>query len=160
VVPEEYDQYYKFIVKRCPYERFVSYWRWSADRYASWGNIADRSIGQLKNWLDLRRNRPRFQDKRGVMYKTQWDYHKDNDIDKILDIKTLAADLATVPCVDARLSSGQLPDLKKRNASSHDAWQTYYDQDLLDFVNDYYADDFTNLGFTQYNTVEDLPPVE
>jgi hypothetical protein len=159
-VPENYEHYYQFIVKRCPYERFISYWAWILEKPETpfWAAYLDKdpSIDTLIEWMQGYKehgNTESVWDFR-VILRAQWFYHKKNNITKSLDIDNLQEDINTMPFIQEKFPDGVV--IETKNTSTHKPWMAYMTQSRLDFINDYYKDDFENLGYEMYSSVEDL----
>jgi hypothetical protein len=157
-IPPEYSRavnYFKFCGKRDPYKRFVSFW-W-AFLYGTNGGCAGERYQKLIDEFDMY-NIDNFveyvvnhQDHKAYKIvrthtKPQWEWHKKNKIDCVLDCENLEQECRRLPFLVEPMK------LEVRNSFSHQRTMTaveYLGQINIEVLNEFYKDDFNNLGYSQ-----------
>lgn len=136
--PATWDSYFKFGFVRNPFDRFVS-----TCFFLNRGNpgFADSAVSFMKQALTVERFRQR------VLVRPQFrqlvDEHGDLAVDFIGRYENLQA---SFDAISARLD---LPTtaLGHKNPSKHDAYTSYYDDELRRLVGDFYQEDLRLFGY-------------
>ena len=143
-----WGDYFKFGFVRNPYDRFVSVCAMLNKRNPGYpGN----ETAFMKRALQVRRFRQR------VLVRPQVEMLVDDKgelgMDFIGRYETLEQSFAEA----CRRIGVRAADLTQRNASAHGAYATYYDDELLALVTDFYHRDFEELNYDVAATAEALP---
>ena len=137
-LPRIWRDYFKFAFVRNPYDRFVSVCAMLNKRNPGYSG---RETAFMKRALTI----PRF--RRRVLVRPQVDMLVDESgevgMDYVGRYETLAQDFGEV-CRQIGIAE---MDLERSNASEHDRYATYYDDELLASVTAFYRRDFDVLGY-------------
>ncbi len=130
--------YFKFAFVRNPYDRFVSVCAMLNRRNRDYRG---RETAFMKRAIEV----PRFRAR--ALVRPQWDMLVDADGEPGMDFIGRFEDLQRSfgeVCRRIGISPGSLPH---SNATDHRDYTTYYDDELLSLVNDFYRSDFDGLGY-------------
>ena len=152
---EKLMDYKYFCVRRCPYERFVSGFLYSSNKHG---------INSLKDCI-LNKERYKngkisniFSDSGSYthIFLTQYHFIKNIPNLTILNFDNLNNDLCKF------LLDNGIKEIKHENKPRNVTKKTnskfweYYDSFSLNFVNEYFDEDFKFFGFTKYNNLSDF----
>ena len=127
-----WNEYYKFSFVRNPFDRLVSFYHFhKSDQYKHKVGRERAYTQSFKDWV--------IDTKDKNVIQTQSDY-LDEQINFIGSFENLQEDFNLV-CNQMDISPYKLPHY---NQSQHDSWDTYYDDELTDFVLNRYQKDFIN----------------
>jgi hypothetical protein len=142
VVPASSKSYFTFLVKRNPYDRFISMW-WATCQREGNKYVPFKSIGKdnplaLAKWMQKT-------NKKSKLLTRQSEYHKENRIDAILDFESLEEDFNKLPFV-----SEQLKGHANGYSQFREPWESYMTDELASVLNSYYKTDFDLLGYKKF----------
>jgi hypothetical protein len=166
---EMWDNMFKFTFVRDPYSRFISSWNFVINGFKHKNTIIKNS--KLDKSLNLSDNIKKYNELKyfienkdnltGIAYNhvfvTQTEHilneNNINNMDFIGKMENLEDDLKTV------LNKFGINDIihKKEikvNKTEHEYYKSYYDQEILDFVNTFFHDDFKNYNYRKYETID------
>ena len=127
-----WNEYYKFSFVRNPFDRLVSFYHFhKSDQYKHKVGRERAYTQSFKDWV--------IDTKDKNVIQTQSDY-LDEQINFIGSFENLQEDFNLV-CNQMDILPYKLPHY---NQSQHDSWDTYYDDELTDFVLNRYQKDFIN----------------
>ena len=127
-----WNEYYKFSFVRNPFDRLVSFYHFhKSDQYKHKVGRERAYTQSFKDWV--------IDTKDKNVIQTQSDY-LDEQINFIGSFENLQEDFNSV-CNQMDIPPYKLPHY---NQSQHDSWDTYYDDELTDFVLNRYQKDFIN----------------
>ena len=138
-LPEEVCRdYFKFAFVRNPYDRFVSVCAMLNRRNPDYRG---RETTFMKRAIGVRRFRAR------TLVRPQWDMLVDARGELGMDFIGRFEDLQRSFGEACRRIGIPERDLARSNATDHREYTTYYDDELLGLVNDFYRPDFDRLGY-------------
>lgn len=170
IVPEEMEDFYKFTIVRNPYDRFVSLWWSTTQRPAfngaggQFGKLAGgNDIKSMISWMikskkDNKINREHIFGHQLLLPQSVW--LNETNFDVILDTETLNRDFSTkLNFVDPADKLDMInPTIITTEANGparvQDTWYHIRDNETLDMINYYYAEDFNLLP--EYTKVETI----
>ena len=131
--------YFKFAFVRNPFDRFVSY---CAFMNRNNPDFHDRPQSYMYNTLMSKKN------KKHILFQPQHKFICDENENLLTDFvgryETLENDYHLV----CQKSGLQKPRLQKVNGSQHNHFSEYYNEELLDFVKEYYKKDFEIFNYS------------
>jgi len=134
---EIWNSYFKFAVVRHPLDRMVSAYHFFDQKSYSHGRRKLKFIG-FPEYVEQLRTRGR----RDNIFMPQARFLHPG-VDQVCRFESLEADLGSV-FARFGLPAAELPHA---NASTHDHYLSYYTQDLVNLVADYYSKDFEQYGY-------------
>jgi len=153
-VPDKYKNYFTFITKRNPYDRFVSIW-WSTTNRSKTikrKNLRDL-MGSDKSIHKFCKIFPKIYNTEPI-FRSQTIY-TNNKIDKILDFDNLENDFLDLDFIKninvknipfLNVTDGQKKDdIKERIYRNN--WSQYIDEKVKETVMKYYTEDFNHFNY-------------
>lgn len=168
---EIWDKMFKFTFVRCPYSRFISSWNFIIKGFKSDKSIIksifldnnitlQENINKMKEIEYFIENRHQLTDiAYNHVFITQYQHilNEDNvnNMDFIGKLENLEEDLKTVL---NKIGISEICHNKgeKVNKSDHEPYKTYYNQNIFNFVNSYFDEDFKHFNYVKYNTFEEF----
>jgi hypothetical protein len=155
-VPVKYKDYFTFIVKRNPYDRFVSTWWSSTNRFVIKRNKIKHLIGNDKSINRFCKIFPQLYNTE-KLFKCQSIYYENNKIDKILEFDNLEEEflklnfikdnnIKSIPSINVTYCNKK-DDEKPRNYRKH--WSHYINNDIKKIILKYYEKDFELLKYNK-----------
>jgi hypothetical protein len=153
MTPECWKSYKKIAVIRNPYDRFVSSYLYIKNKLKS--NISLNEFIQKKDTADVYTYFHSFINQ----YDNLIDLNNELHIDYLLNFENLNDELCNALLsigVPKILHREQLLNNIKINKSSSDNYYKFYDNELINNVNDIFLNDFTQFHYKQVTTVDEL----
>jgi len=168
---KEWDAMFKFTFVRDPYSRFISSWNFVLNGFKNKNAIIKNDkldkesslLDNLKNYNDIKHFIDNKDNLTDIAYNhtfvTQYQHilneNDINNMDFIGKMENLEDDLQKV------LNKIGINEIihkkeKKVNKTDHEPYKTYYNQEILDFVNTWFDEDFKNFNYTKYDTLNDF----
>lgn len=157
IVPEQYKNFFTFIVKRNPYDRACStYWAMcrrnpSFDQYGWLANFKLKDLeNTLENFLSVAKSRKNYKINHSIQ---QYKFHNRNRIDQILRFENLQEDFNKLPFIKTPVELPRINitvDIKstpKKVRISRPHWKDIVDDKSIKLINEIYAKDFKLLGY-------------
>lgn len=134
------ENYFKFTFVRNPFERLLSNYFYRVRE-----NKSDTQNQSFKQWVLNENDKKNF--KNSLMRFTMYDWISDEDgnnkMDYIGRVENLNENFEFV-CNKIGLKYDKL---KKKNSSNHTEYSKYYDDEVIDFVSEYYRIDLETFGY-------------
>ena len=159
----KFDNMHKFTFVRNPYDRFISSWNFVVNEFKNKNSILfDRSIKveDLKDIEFFMRNKDKLTDiAYNHVFITQYQHILSNDntikMDFIGKVETIEEDLKKV------LNTLGFENIihkvtTKVNKKEHKYYKDYYNQNILEFVNEYFDEDFIQFGYEKFKNIEEF----
>jgi len=136
IYPSEYNKYFKFTIVRNPYDRLISLYFWTRPN----GEFTKENFSVF-----LKKN-----------IKSQVSFIMDNGsicMDFICKFENIEDDIKKVMNILSIQYTDKYPHI---NSSRHKHYMDYYDDDLINIVNNKFSDDFNMLGYDKVITYDEL----
>jgi len=150
-----FEKMFKFTFVRNPYERFISGWS-HIKKNKTFNNLIDDKLEDIEYMI---LNRQILSDiSYNHVFLTQYQHILDknniNNMDFIGKIENLEDDLEIIL---NKIGIANIVHNKKYiNKGSYKFYKDYYTQSILDFVNEFFNDDFVNFGYTKFNNLREF----
>jgi hypothetical protein len=168
---EIWDNMYKFTFVRDPYSRFISSWNFVIKGFKDLKTILkpytlDPNLNlseniekykDIKYFIENKNNLTDIAYNHVFISQYQHILNEDNinNMDFIGKMENLEDDLEKV---FKKIGINKIiHDIEKKvNQTEHESYKSYYDQELLNFVNETFYEDFENFNYKKYDTISDF----
>ena len=165
---DRYKDYNKFAFTRDPYTKFISGVNF-IQKTSTTENpnrqipINEKFIGMtINNFITDKDNLPINMYNHIFITQTNVLYFENAlQVNSLYKFENLTEDIATLTKTFVNDDYGVVdylndPELKKNESVNETPFYLQYDEAIFNFVNEWFADDFTNFGYTKFNTFQDF----